>query len=91
MKIYKQKIDTPGFFDLELPEGSKILSFQLQEPCPTIWYKCDPNPSNPKEIRHFVLIGTGEDIPRNTKEYIGTIQLGKYGLVYHLFELNDGD
>ena len=82
--IYKYPVPLDEF-ELELPRGAKILTFQSQNNNPTIWALVDP--LNKLEKRKFVIRGTGHPIMSNTNNdvYIGTIQT-EMGLVWHLFE-----
>ena len=71
-------------FQLSLPWGYKILSFQLQNGKPVIWTLVDTNHAKDDEL--FFIYGTGNPIDNENvylTVYIGTIQLD--GLVWHLF------
>ena len=80
-KIWKYKIDS---FDckIEMPEGAKILSLQLQNWIPCIWVQVDVN--NLIETRRFVTHPTGVYF-HHAEKYIGTYQIGWY--VWHVFEI----
>jgi hypothetical protein len=54
----------------------------MQYGAPTLWFLC--NESAPKEDRTIAMFGTGNPIPDNPMEYIGTIQ---ERLVWHVFEI----
>lgn len=83
--IYKYPIHGWTFenFELTMPVGSKILSFQMQDTIPTIWAWVDL--INPMINRKFIVFGTGDEIPRGNYDYIGTAIAGVY--VLHLFEI----
>jgi hypothetical protein len=69
---------------LDMPEGAKILSLQVQNDMPCIWALVDPSAENVK--RTFVIIGTGITLPKGEFDFVGTFQLEKLGLVFHVFE-----
>lgn len=69
-------------FEITMPTGTEILTFQLQGTAPTLWALV--NPALPPERRGFILHNTGVSIDVRTGRYVGTIQLNNK--VYHLFE-----
>lgn len=84
--IYKYSIPIERYFDLNLPLGAEILTFQTQNGQPMIWALV--NPENEMERRFFTIHGTGQpDYSEYSKAYIGTIQTGM--LVWHLFETKE--
>ena len=85
MVIYKYVVPVcKSFFDLELPLGAEILSFQRQDNTPIIWVLIKKEDF--KETRHFAVRGTGEAMNdwRSSDIYIGTVQIPPF--VWHLFE-----
>ena len=75
---------------IDMPFGSKILLFQLQNDefqieIPTIWVLVQKD--MPLETRVFKSYGTGMEI-ENTENliYIGTVVMNVGIFVYHLFE-----
>jgi len=88
--IYKYSILLKDNFEIEMPVGATVLSFQVQRSVPCIWVQVNTN--MPLEKRRFALKGTGHNLDNITEEiekYIGTIQLENGGLIFHLFELRD--
>lgn len=83
MKIYKFEVPIQDEFVIDLPIGSSILTFQLQNGIPHLWVLL--NPDEERIPFYFKIIGTGEECAINNyeSEYIGTIQ--RNGLVWHLF------
>lgn len=78
--VYKSRIapnDT-----ITVPKGSKLLTVQLQQQVPTIWYLCDPYAE--LEMRSIQVVMTGEHIDTVLPNYIGTVQAAN-GLVAHYF------
>lgn len=83
--IYKYSVPIKDEFELELPQGAKILAFQTQNDDPMIWALVDSEKETGK--RKFTIRGTGNPIESDMVDddvYIGTIQ--KDGFVWHLFE-----
>lgn len=84
MTIYKHSIEITPRPRVSLPEGAKILSFQVQNGVPTIWFVCDDHaPLVGKLLR---LVGTGSEVEAELADwrFIGTIQVGRF--VWHLFD-----
>lgn len=72
-------------FEIKMPLGAKVLTFQMQDEVPTIWALVNTQEFD-NEVRRFDLLGTGFEFERTTdKSYIGTVQQG--WLVWHLFEV----
>lgn len=83
--IWKQEFDIDDTVALILPKGAEILSCQVQNGTPCVWYLCDP--TQPEEARVLRVIGTGHPIINNELKFIDTIQLMDGKLVFHVFEL----
>lgn len=82
--IFKYHITKENNGLIEMPEGSNVVSCQLQNGIITIWAIVDE--SKPLVKRQFDVYGTGWDVDaRNT--FIGTVQ-DNDGLVWHIFEIN---
>ena len=74
-KIFKYAIPIADEFELELPKGAEILTFQIQYEQPVIWAIVDPD--SEKEKRYFDLYGTGHPM----KEYPnGILEIDGYSL-----------
>ena len=88
--IWKYEVPiTPIDFELELPIGSKILSFGRQGNISAIWVLV--NPKADKIKFEFRMAWTGESIESRVGkelEFIGTEQFGS--LVCHLFLIVEG-
>ena len=80
--IWKYQIDSSDC-KIEMPEGAKILSLQVQGGVPCIWVRV--NPDKPIEIRRFItyVTGSSDDIDPYSR-YIGTYQIQWF--VGHIFE-----
>jgi hypothetical protein len=65
--------------------GAQILCVQMQHDTPCLWALVDKNAK--REERRFRIYGTGQDIPANPGEYIGTVQMLGGMLVWHVFEV----
>ena len=85
--VYKYPFCISDVFSLSLPVGAQILSVQLQEGIPTLWARV--NTSLSIELREFVVVGTGREIPEvgddQVLAFIATLQI--YGFVWHVFEV----
>lgn len=69
---------------IKCPEGSEVLCLQVQlgtGPC--LWMKVIPDA--PVIERRFIVVGTGQDMPNEPTQYVGTWQAPPY--VFHVFEL----
>jgi hypothetical protein len=73
------------FFERSMPLEAKIITFQMQREKAYIWAVVDTKPND--IIRRFAIIGTGQEIPDISANYIGTIQEDKGSPVWHLFEI----
>lgn len=78
--VFKYKIDISGF-QLDLPEGAKILKIDLQAGVPQMWIMFDEN----KRTRpsKFSVYGTGHEIRPESVLHVGTFQ--QEGFVWHVF------
>ncbi|MFX1364422.1 MAG: hypothetical protein ACFE9Y_05785 [Promethearchaeota archaeon] len=85
-KIWKYPINTQEVnFALEMPEGAKLLTFDVQKEIPTLWALVNSNKKYEK--RFFRFVGTGDTIEEEVNlDYIGTIQMADGKLIFHLFE-----
>lgn len=84
-KVFKYKLQTKDIQEIEMPELSEVLCVQIQNNVPCIWVKVDTK--NELKKRFFLVVGTGNPVPDNPSNYIGTYQLLDGDLVYHVFEL----
>ena len=82
--IWKYELKTTDEQSLDLPIGGKILTVQVQYEIPCIWVLVDPREK--KEKRHIKIFGTGHPIEGGNMRYIGTYQLQKGSLVFHVVE-----
>jgi hypothetical protein len=68
---------------VEMPQGARVLTLQMQDDEPTLWAVVEPEA--PPELRQFVIVGTGHEVPAGTGGYVGSWQWPS--LVFHLFEV----
>lgn len=86
--IWKFEALVSDSFELEMPEGAKIIALQLQNNRPTMW--AIVNQVNEAMRYCFNVYGTGHPmketwrVPSTLGEYVGTVQL-QNGLVFHWF------
>lgn len=82
--IYKYELNFKSVTTIEMPKSAEVLTIQMQNGIPCIWAKL--NPDQEKQLRTFMLIGTGHSFEDfGNLNYIGTIQDSYY--VFHCFEL----
>lgn len=83
--IWKFPLDITDRQKVEMPKFATLLSVQLQNGVACLWVEVDSE--QPKERRTFAIYGTGNPIPNNPGEYVGTFQQGPF--VWHLYEFNE--
>ena len=91
MVVYKYPINEfSDYIGMEMPQGAKILTVQMQYDVPCIWALVDPD--MPLEQRVFRLAGTGHPIYESliNLDYIGTFQMSRGDLIFHLLEIFSG-
>lgn len=79
--IWKTALKITGTQEINIPKNSSLLTVQVQNDTPTLWFVC-----NPEEALHPIKIychGTGYECPVEDKNYLGTIQFAH--LVFHYF------
>ena len=85
--IWKFVMDVTDNLSIIMPKDAEILLIQTQNDIPCLWALV--NPKAETEIRNFEMFGTGHDIIYDMsveRKFIGTFQIDKLGLVFHLFE-----
>ena len=82
-KIWKYPIKL-GPQTIDMPKGSVIRHFALQNDIPTLWVEVDS--SAELVPRNFIIVGTGHTFENTSLTYIGTV-VGHEGVfVWHLFQ-----
>jgi hypothetical protein len=88
-KIYKYPLPMENVSTITMPKGAEVLTVQVQHGSPYVWAIVDDKAS--PERRNFEMFGTGFEMPEThfieSRKYIGTIQLQRGDLVYHVFLL----
>jgi len=90
MRIWKWTLKMTDLQTLELPQGSAILTVQMQGDMPQLWALCDESPGR-KDKRHIAIYGTGNSIPDEAGDYIATFQMRGGALVFHAFEVEHAE
>ena len=85
--IWKEPIRVVDKFTLDLPKDSQIISVQTQNAVPCIWFKFQQQNKDTKEKRTFRVVGTGQLFSDINMRYVGTFQIERMDLVFHLFEV----
>lgn len=88
MRIWKWTLEVTDMQTLELPQGSGILTVQMQNGKPQLWALCNEETER-KERRLIAIYGTGNPMPDEPGEYIATFQMFGGGAVFHVFEVDD--
>lgn len=81
MKIYKYPLKIEDKFVIRLPFFSRVLSLQNQGGVPTLW--CEVNESSPPKDFEILCVGTGDNVPGCSYQYIDTVQIGIF--VWHFY------
>lgn len=87
--IYKYPLKVDDYQTVIMPRGAQILTVQAQREKPCIWALVDID--NEPEKRYFRMAGTGHIINSKDKflRYIGTFQVMRGDLVFHVFEIEE--
>jgi hypothetical protein len=86
LTVYKEKLDITQHQEVELPSGYKILTINLQNNLPMIWFLCDTE--NPKVPVTIHMYNTGQSIAMYPGRYISTVHPSRGTHVVHCFEGN---
>ena len=86
MRIWKYQLNVIDEQQLFLPADAKILTVQTQRGTPCLWTLVNEE-NTAKELRKIAIYGTGNPLPDNPGEYIGTFQMHGGDLVFHVFEV----
>ncbi len=84
LTIWKTEL-TAGSGATNLPKGAKPISVHMQDGTPMMWSVVDPQAEI--ETRQFHIAGTGQELPENVGEFIGTFLVQNDCLVFHVFSL----
>lgn len=85
MIIYKYPLRTLHTQEVEMLAGAKILTVQSQDDVICIWVEVNEAETK-TEKRTFNIRGTGYAFSDVSEVYIGTVQLQKGILVFHVYE-----
>jgi hypothetical protein len=84
--FWKFPIPIEDDFVIEIPRGSIPLSVDLTADGPMVWAAVSSR-TKQKERHRFHLRGTGHPLPNlMAYRFVGTFQIPRLGLVYHLFD-----
>lgn len=85
--VWKYVLPVSDVAYVDVPNGSEILTVQVQREQPCVWALVDV--SETRMVRRcFMMFATGQPIPdRFDGTYVGTYQLESLSLVFHVFEL----
>lgn len=82
--IWKFPIDITDQQSVEMPDGARILTVQVQGGEVCLWAEVDS--TAPKMRRTVYVFGTGHPLsPDLSADYVGTIQIRGGALVFHVY------
>ena len=84
-RIWKFPLTLNDEAEVEMPEGSEVISVDNQGGTICLWAICSP--AMPTDIRRFAIVGTGNPMPTKLKKFIGTVI--QHPFVWHVFEMKD--
>ena len=84
MIIWKWELEITDRQELSMPVAARLLDVQMQNGRPCLWASCDENAQRVQRI--IDIYGTGNPMPENPGEYIGTFQVEGGLLVFHVFD-----
>ena len=73
---------SPGTQTISLPRGARVLTAQSQGAQLMLWAMVDSNV--PAETRTVCILGTGDMVPNQPLEYVGTVQEQGGFYVWHV-------
>lgn len=79
--IWKYQLELTTRQNIQVPDGGRVLTAQLQGDTIYVWFKVDTLAK--KKSRSIVIVGTGQSVPEFC-DYIASVQHGQY--VWHIFE-----
>jgi hypothetical protein len=75
----------PDRFCIRMPAGAEPLTVQMQDGSPQIWALVEPD--QPEAELWFRIAVTGHPIADDIERYVGTLQIDRGSLVFHVFEV----
>lgn len=84
MTIWKFPLKVKDVQQIEMPQGTRLLSVQVQRGIPCLWALVDEQA--PREKRLIVTYETGHYVHDGTRAFVGTYQIDGGELVFHVFD-----
>lgn len=78
------KFELHPYTSVRMPVGATPLYVGAQGDAICLWAKVETE--GPWEVRSFVIVGTGHELPEHTGKYLGTAMLSNGALVFHVFD-----
>jgi hypothetical protein len=85
MTIWKYPLEAVERQIIKMPYSAQILTIQTQHNQPCLWVQVDET-QRPIE-RTIAIYRTGHPLPSGAISYIGTFQIDRGTLVFHVFEI----
>jgi hypothetical protein len=82
--IWRFPIPAKSEFELELPQGARVVHVGCKDDAPDMWVLLDKDAE--PELRGFLVLATGERVPDRSRDYLGTFFTDDGQLVWHLFD-----
>jgi len=82
--IWKYELQTTQEQEFIVPGGGKVLCVQVQNETPCVWMLVEPEAKTKPHRIH--LYPTGMSFVSTGLTYIGTVQLLRGQLVFHIFD-----
>lgn len=80
--IWKFHIQGPDT-NFDAPAGARAVSVQLQSGSPSLWLLCERD--SPKAKHRVRCFATGQSIPEDAGDFVGTLQFENGRLILHVF------
>lgn len=90
--IYKYPLDLVREQVIEAPIPAKVKAVKVQGDQLCVWIQVDSQCVGPNywpRQRHFIIVGTGQELPSQNYHYIDTVLLGQF--VWHVYCMNYED
>lgn len=72
---------------IQMPVGARILHANVQHGVPCVWALGDL--AGPYCERHLQIVGTGNPLPAELGQYVGTFMMYDGALVWHVFDAGE--
>lgn len=87
LRVFKYTIPLDDHFTIDLPQGARVLSVDVQRDEPQLWALVDPERET--EQRTFRFAWPGHPISEIAEQlsFVSTFQMHRGSLIFHIFEV----